>query len=408
MRDLDCPSLSTLTTPELCEPDLAAHIASCATCRALTHLAAGAASPASSRAGCADIEMLLAARVSGGELGAADAARLDRHLSQCGGCAATFAALALDREGLAEIAGRPEREETRRVWSRAVEPTAARDALRRRRIATALGGATALSAVVAAIVLLVPARTERVLLLPASTEERVVLFPASTEERSAAAEPPTAEPTVEPTAVPAPASGPGPRRPHPVADPELDDEAELPDDAAGARRKAGEVMLEEAKQSAEVGDYKRSLERCEAALHLLPGDQRAIVTCAISACRTKKGDSASRYAAAVASENRRWQLRQICLQDGIKDLDAAKGPDRLETLLDDAMYSAEVGLYARTLRLARRVLAADPANQDALVACALASCRLKRRAEADRCMAGLGKEKKAAVAAACIDEDGEE
>jgi anti-sigma factor RsiW len=192
MRDLDCPSLSTLMTPELCEPDLAAHMASCATCRALGHLAAAAASPGSSRVGCDDVEMLLAAHVSGSELGPADAARLDRHLSQCGGCAATFAAIALDREGLAEIAGRPEREETRRVWSRAVEPAAARDALRRRRIAAALAGATALSAAVAAIVLLVPARTE----------ERVLLFPARTEERPAAAGRRTAPPPALPTPVP--------------------------------------------------------------------------------------------------------------------------------------------------------------------------------------------------------------
>jgi hypothetical protein len=130
--------------------------------------------------------------------------------------------------------------------------------------------------------------------------------------------------------------------------------------------------------------------------------------CAIAACRAQKGDSASRYAAALSSEIRRVQLQQICLQEGFKDLDAAKGPDRLETLLDEATSSAEVGLYARSLRLARRVLAADPANQDARVACALASCRLNLRASADRCMVGLGKKKKAAVAAACMDEDGPE
>lgn len=79
-------------------------------------------------------------------------------------------------------------------------------------------------------------------------------------------------------------------------------------------------LLDQAREAALAGHYGKALRYCEQALDKRPGDQQAIQTCAVASCKLKSASRAKRYLRKINSENRKHQMRQICLQAGVTDI----------------------------------------------------------------------------------------
>ena len=296
-----CPDLEMLTS-SIVQPGLSAHVHECATCRALLVLARGQTQPLSPRtAECDAIEPLIAAVTGGAVLEPADEQLMQDHIDRCDRCAATACAVMLERDDDLGAAGKqtssadnsaePAQPIAASPWSPAVEPGRTRVLRQRRRLIWS-GAAATFAAAAAALAIAAFGDDGETNTPPA----RQTAVDEGTGERTAGAAPTEPQPSDQPTfAVP----------------------DHLPPKAAD---EDAQDLLDAAREAALEGHYGKALEYCERSLELRPGDQMTIQTCGVAACKVKSASRAKRYIRQIDSENRRHQLRQICLQGGVTDI----------------------------------------------------------------------------------------
>lgn len=80
-------------------------------------------------------------------------------------------------------------------------------------------------------------------------------------------------------------------------------------------------LMDQATAAVKDTQYGKGLKLCRQALELVPGDQKAAMTCVIASCNLKNGASAKKYLRRVKSATRKAGLKQICLRLNVRGFD---------------------------------------------------------------------------------------
>lgn len=143
-------------------------------------------------------------------------------------------------------------------------------------------------------------------------------------------------------------------------------------------------LVEQAEVAVRNTQYGKGGRICRQVLEREPGNQRAITSCAISACNLQQGAIAKKYVGRIKNSMRRQGLHQICLRLGVpgfKDEESQPSEDAttpIKELVEQAAEAVHNTQYAKGSRLCRQVLEREPGNQRALTTCAIAACNLKQ------------------------------
>lgn len=140
------------------------------------------------------------------------------------------------------------------------------------------------------------------------------------------------EPANEPVSEPAPGTtpdSPGVGEDAPAAEPEQAS-AQQPAESEEAAERAEPVaepsgkllqLIEESEEAGKKGLFGKAHKACSQALEMEPGQPRAVMLCAVSACNLRNRRLAKQYYAMLETEERQGQIFQICM---VKSIDLRK------------------------------------------------------------------------------------
>jgi hypothetical protein len=147
--------------------------------------------------------------------------------------------------------------------------------------------------------------------------------------------------------------------------------------------------------------------------------QEAYMVCAIAACKLKNPEAKS-YISKLASPQRAGMARQVCLSNGVKvsprapkkavdppktvPADEVKDelPDRADMTVRELTSQAKAAVKAQQLgkglRICEQALAKKPGDQEAVMVCAIAACKLKQATKAKRYIGRLRSSQRSSMA----------
>ncbi len=76
-------------------------------------------------------------------------------------------------------------------------------------------------------------------------------------------------------------------------------------------------LIEESEEAGKKGLFGKAHKACSQALEMEPGQPRAVMLCAVSACNLRSKRLSKKYYAMLETEERQGQIFQICMVKGI-------------------------------------------------------------------------------------------
>ncbi len=146
-------------------------------------------------------------------------------------------------------------------------------------------------------------------------------------------------------------------------------------------------LVEQAEKALMGTQYGKGSKLCAQVLDREPENQRALTACVIAACNLRQSSKAKKYIRRIKSSQRRQGLKQICTRIGNAGFRSEEpAPPIISTsdLLKQAQNALKNTQYGKGAKLCSQVLEREPGNQQALTACAIATCNLRKASSAKR------------------------